>query len=319
MQFPLELLQECWFLAGPTACGKSELGVLLAEALGSTHNSPDVEIVSLDSMSLYRGMDIGTAKSSTDLRNRIPHHLLDVIDPHQEYSLAQYVEAAYAVCCGIVDRGSIPLFVGGTGLYLRGILRGVFDSPPADWEFRRQLERQAADGGPDFLHQQLQSVDPAAAEALHPNDTRRLVRALEVHHTTGKPISEQQQHAALPPEERPQQVYWLSPPRDWLYGRINRRVETMIEHGLVDEVRQLLDLPNPPGRTARQALGYKEIIEHLKGACSLGEAVELIQTRTRQFAKRQHTWFRNLEECTPIDFADGDAPETLASRLLRES
>lgn len=309
MQFAVEVLRQCWFLAGPTACGKSDTSLLLADELGA-------EIVALDSMSLYRGMDVGTAKPSLEARRRTRHHLIDLIDPHEEYSLAQYVEAAEAACRDILRRGRVPLFVGGTGLYLRGILRGVFDGPPADWEFRRELGTEASRQQPGYLHRRLQQVDPASADALHPNDARRLIRALEVHHVTGRPLSELQQQQPLPVDERPQHVYWLSPPRDWLYERINRRVEQMISDGLVEETRRLLAAEQPPGRTARQALGYKEMIDHLNGQGTLAETIELIQTRTRQFAKRQHTWFRNLEECTAVAMTGTETPQHLTQLIL---
>ncbi len=320
MQFELEILRQCWFLAGPTASGKSDVGVELADRL-------DAEIVSLDSMSLYRGMDIGTAKPSSQLRERVAHHLIDVIEPYEEYSVAEYVSAAQTACHEILARGKQPLFVGGTGLYLRAILRGVFDGPEADWDFRNQLEQEAADNEPGYLHQQLQLVDPQSATRLHPNDTRRLIRALEVHHVTGQPLSEQQQQAPLPVSQRPDHVYWLAPPREWLYERINRRVEGMVEAELIGEIQRLLSVPAPLSRTARQALGYKEFIDELERSetrnlndAQIQACIELIQTRTRQFAKRQHTWFRNLTECSPIEMTDNDSPCELAERLfaLRE-
>ncbi len=309
MQFAVEILRECWFLTGPTACGKSDVSLQLAEQL-------DAEIVALDSMSLYRGMDVGTAKPSTAARRCIPHHLIDLIEPHEEYSLAQYVQAAEAVCRDICRRNRIPLFAGGTGLYLRGILRGVFDGPQADWQLRRTLETEAQRQPPGYLHRRLQEVDSASAHALHPHDTRRLIRALEVHHITGRPLSEQQQQGPLPPEERPRHVYWLSPPRSWLYERINQRVEGMIADGLVEETRRLLAAEKPPGRTARQALGYKEVIDYLNGHGTLEETIPLIQTHTRQFAKRQHTWFRNLQECTPVAMIGTETPQQLTQMIL---
>ena len=301
------ILQRCWFLAGPTACGKSAAGLVLAERLNA-------EIISLDSMSIYRGMDVGTAKPTKDEQQRVPHHLLDMVDPHEEFSVADYVARADSVCREIVGRNRIPLFVGGTGLYLRSVLRGVFEGPPADAEFRRDLESQAADS-PGLLHDMLRDVDPDAADSLHPNDHRRLIRALEVVHVTGRPLSQQQQQEPLPESNRPPHVYWLSPPRDWLHDRINRRVLQMIDAGLVDETAGLLQLDNPPGRTARQALGCREIIEHLEGMCSLEKAVETIQTRTRQFAKRQHTWFRNLVECREVAIDGSETPAEIADRL----
>jgi tRNA dimethylallyltransferase len=205
--------------------------------------------------------------------------------------------------------------VGGTGLYLRGVLRGVFTGPAADWAIRRRLEAEAGEHPPGWLHERLRAVDPAAAAALHPHDTRRLVRALEVFELTGRPLSEQQTQPPLPEADRPRHVYWLSPPRDWLYERINRRVDAMLSAGLVDEVRSLLAGPQPLGRTARQALGYREIVDFLESRATLDEATDLIRRRTRQFAKRQHTWFRNLVECRAVTTDGSETPALLAGRI----
>jgi tRNA dimethylallyltransferase len=308
MRFETPLLQKCWFLAGPTACGKTAVGVALAERLRA-------EVVALDSMSLYRGMDIGTAKPSADERARVPHHLIDVLEPHQSCSVAEYLRAAHDACRRIVDRGRTPLFVGGTGLYLRAVLRGVFEGPSADWGFRQRLEADAAGRPADWLHEQLAAVDPATARRLPPRDVRRIVRALEIHHLTGHPASELRQQLPLPPEERPRHVYWLHPPRDWLRERIDRRVDSMLAAGFVEEVRSLVSREQPLSRTAAQALGYREMIDHLEGRCTLPEAVRDIQQHTRQFAKRQHTWFRNLIECTPIAMTGPESPEELAGRI----
>ncbi|MFK7818941.1 MAG: tRNA (adenosine(37)-N6)-dimethylallyltransferase MiaA [Planctomycetaceae bacterium] len=312
MQIQPDILKQCWFLAGPTACGKTTTSLRLAERL-------DAEILALDSMSLYRGMDIGTAKATVGERQRVRHHLIDLIHPNEDFSVADYVEAANAACLEIIDRGKAPLFVGGTGLYLRAILRGVFEGPAADWDFRNSLADRAEQHGPNWLHEQVASVDPKAASQLHPNDHRRLIRALEVLHVTGSPMSEQHQQVPLPDSLRPQNVFWLSPPRDWLYERINRRVDMMIEDGLVDEVKSLLSSDHPPARTARQALGYAEVIGFLEGSGTLAEAIETIKTRTRQFAKRQHTWFRNLVECKAIELRGDESPEDVVSMLMGDS
>jgi tRNA dimethylallyltransferase len=309
MHLPSGILKRCWFLAGPTAVGKSEVGVELAQRINA-------EIVSLDSMSLYRGMDVGTAKPSLELRRILPHHLIDVVDPQEEFSVAQYFDAAAAVSQQIVARGRVPLFVGGTGLYLRSLLRGVFEGPLADPAIRKELEADAARVSPDELHARLQSVDPASAARLHPNDVRRVIRALEVHAQTGLALSQFQQQVPLPPGERSQNVFWLAPPRAWLHERINRRVENMFDKGLLEEVGRLLAAPRPLSRTARQALGYQEAIDHLEGRFSLAETITRIQTRTRQFAKRQHTWFRHLEECQAVDITGNETPSELAERLL---
>lgn len=310
MKFPSDLLQKCWFIAGPTASGKTALGIELAQSISG-------EIVSLDSMAIFRGMNIGTAKPSKEEQARVPHHLIDVVEPHEDFSTADYLQHAVRACEEILSRHRTPVFVGGTGLYLRSVLRGVFAGPPADWNYRRQLEEQARPHETSWLHQQLLKVDPKSAQRLHPNDARRLIRALEIHHLTGEPASELQDEAALPEVLRPQHVYWLHPDRDWLYDRINRRVEQMMEQGLEAEVHDLLQRTPPIARTARQALGYREIIDWIDGHIASREAtVALIQTRTRQFAKRQHTWFRNLEECRELRVDPTDDTRTLLHRLL---
>lgn len=309
MHLNSEVLPKCWVLAGPTAVGKSAAALDLAELLGA-------EIVALDSMTLYRGMDIGTAKPSLADRSRVPHHLLDVIEPHEEFSVAEYLTATSTVCEEILNRGRIPLFVGGTGLYLRSLLRGLFEGPPADWELRHRLEAIEQSQGIGTLHSMLHAVDTESASWLHQNDQRRIIRALEVYELTGTPLSQLQRQAELPPECRPHNVYWLEPPRDWLYQRIDQRVLKMLDEGLVAEVTHLMNLPKNLSRTASQALGYREIIDHLEGRSSLPEAVEQIQTHSRQFAKRQHTWFRNLPECQAVLIHGHETSLQIAERLM---
>ena len=287
----------CWFLTGPTASGKTAVGMELAPRL-------DAEIISLDSMALYRGMDIGTAKPTAAEPAAVPHHLIDVIEPHQQYSLAQYVEAAEEAVREITSRGRVPLFVGGTPLYLKALLRGIFRGPPADWPLRRRLQAMAQNEGEESLHARLAAVDPRTARRLHPRDTRRVIRALEVFEKTGRGITELQQQfdRARPAGEC--RVFVLDWPRPQLGQRIDRRVEAMFAAGLVDEVRRLSASPTPPGRTASQAVGYREVIEHLRGVRDLSETVELVKLRTRQFAKRQMTWFRSLSECRFVEMSD---------------
>lgn len=307
MQFDVEILKRCWFLAGPTAVGKSAAGCELAELL-------DAEIIALDSMSLYRGMNVGTAKPDAAALARVPHHLIDILEPHQEYSLAEYVAAAERAARQIVSRGRVPLFVGGTGLYLRGALRGVFEGPAADWELRRELEALAQSEGNEALHSRLGRVDPQLAARLPAADVRRVIRGIEVFERTGIPLSVQQRQEPRQADERPH-VYWLHPPRAWLYERINQRVEAMFAAGLVAEVQGLLERAHPLSKTARQALGYKEVIDHLESGISLPETIALIQTRTRQFAKRQHTWFKNLVECAAIQIEGNETPAEIAERI----
>jgi len=309
MRIDPQLLKKCWFLGGPTAVGKSAVALELARRL-------DGEIVALDSMTLYRGMDIGTAKPTTEEREIVPHHLFDILDPWEEFSVAEYHQAAERVIRDVISRGKTPLFVGGTGLYLRSLLRGVFEGPPAVPALREEYRQIVATEGEVALHERLSKVDPVTAARLHPNDSRRVIRALEVFESTGKPISDQQQEPPLPEEDRPQHVYWLSPPREWLYDRINRRVDQMLEEGLLDEVRRLTALPQGIGQSARQALGYKELFDYLDGMVPYETAVDAIRTRTRQFAKRQHTWYRNLVECREVPIRSVDSVESTLTRIL---
>jgi len=312
MNFPTELIKQCWFLAGPTAVGKTATSLALAQQINA-------EILSMDSMAIYRYMHIGTAKPDQSEQSEVPHHLLDLIEPHQDFSMAEYCEAALKAAQDVVSRGRVPLFVGGTGLYLRAILRGTFDGPAADWELRKQLQQTVDEHGAEQLHHQLMAVDPVIAKRLHVNDQRRIIRALEVHTLTGVPLSQQQNNNPLPLADRPNTIVWLDPPRDWLRDRIDRRVDLMMEAGLMEETERVLNMDPAPGRTARQALGYRELIDHLENGVPLDDSVDLIRVRTRQFAKRQHTWFRNLEECRPISIGGTETTEQLSARIFQES
>lgn len=301
------LLSRAIYLTGPTASGKSAVGVHLARALGA-------EIVAMDSMTLYRGMDIGTAKPTEAERGGVPHHLIDVLDPWESASVARYRDWAIEVVEGVESRGNRALFVGGTALYLKALLRGLFDGPGAVAEVRERLEAEAESLGSAALHARLAAVDPAAAARLHPNDRRRIVRALEVFETAGRPLSEfQSQHDQPAPASVP--VFALEPPRAALYDRINRRVVEMFDAGLVDEVRGLRDAPRPIGEVAAKGVGYREVLAHLAGELDLNSAIELVQTRTRQFAKRQGTWFRGLAEVRAVSVPADESPETTALRL----
>ncbi len=289
----------CWYLTGPTASGKSRIGIALAQRLGA-------EIISLDSMAIYRDMDIGTAKTAPEDRGGIPHHMIDIIDPSEEYSLARYVREACDKIDEIQLSGKKVLFVGGTPLYLKAMLRGMFEGPPANEDFRTALVKKMEGHTPDLLHNMLKKVDPVSAERLHVNDVRRVVRALEVYEITGKPISLLQQEFEVGTPAAECQVYALQVPRETLYARINKRVDKMMYEGFLDEVKRLTERKLPIGKTARQALGYKELLDYLDGNIKFGEAVDLIKLNTRHFAKRQETWFRSLCECR---FISADNPE----------
>lgn len=279
-------------LTGPTGSGKSQLALELAPRL-------DAEVVAMDSMTLYRGMDIGTAKPTRADRDAVPHHLIDVLDPWQSGSVAWWLGEAKRVVAEIEERGKTVLFVGGTPLYLKALLAGLFDGPPADAAIRDRLTREVESTGSDSLHRRLTEVDPISAARLHPNDVRRVIRALEVFELTGRPISAwQTQWASVAPrtDDSPT-VICLDRPRAELYDRINLRAVTMFSDGLVDEARRLRMLDQPLSAEAGKALGYAEAFELLDGRIKLEDAIADVQTRSRNLAKRQMTWFRHLQGC----------------------
>jgi tRNA dimethylallyltransferase len=296
-------------LTGPTGSGKTRLGIELALRLNA-------EIVSMDSMAVYRRMDIGTAKPRAREREEVRHHLVDALEPWESASVAWWLRQAAACCLDIERRGKQILFVGGTPLYLKALCFGLFDGPPADTALRQRLQSEAETLGGAELHRRLTSVDPQAAARLHPNDLRRVIRALEVFELTGQPISASQsqwQKADVPPPHSPfltphscshashsSPVLWLDLPRPVLYDRINRRVDEMFTAGLVEEVRALRELEHPLSSEAGQALGYKEVFAHLEGREDLAETIERVKTRSRNFAKRQITWFRHLPGCQSV-------------------
>jgi tRNA dimethylallyltransferase len=305
---PHEPLLDCWYLTGPTASGKTHIGLELAQLLKA-------EIISLDSMAVYRGMDIGTAKPPADIQAQVPHHLLDLVEPTTDFSVAEYLDAAYLSVSQIRARGKTPLFVGGTPLYLKALLRGIYQGPPADWEFRRQVDEEVAQVGVEALHARLAMLDPLSAAKLHPRDKRRIIRALEVLRITGQPISHQQLHFD---EGRPAEacrVFVLGWDRAELHRRIEQRVEWMFAHGLVEEVEGLLARHGQLGRTASQAVGYREVIAQLAGQHDRATTIEAVKARTRQFARRQETWFRKMSECRRLTMEDG-VSAGLASRIV---
>ena len=270
-------------ILGPTASGKSELAFELARRAGA-------EILSFDSMQVYRGMDIGTAKPSADERARVRHHLIDVVDPNQVFTAARFVEMAEIVIADVAQRGVALIATGGTPLYYKMLFEGMFEGPGADVEIRERLREQSN----EELHQRLSQVDPAAAQRIHVNDTKRLIRALEVFELTGQPISQMQQQ--WEGQSARHQATWigLDWPREELNRRINARVKGMIEAGWVQETRSLLEKFGTLSKTASEATGYHEIMEHLQGRMSLELALEQIKIATRQLARRQMKWFRRF-------------------------
>lgn len=279
-------------IAGPTAVGKTDLAIRLAERL-------QAEIISADSMQVYKYMDIGTAKPTWEQQQRINHHLINLVEPNQDFSVADYQKRFDESISEIVSRGKLPLVVGGTGLYIRASLRSFpFKDPGADQNFRERLKKQAATmNDPLFLYQQLQERDPQAAIRIHPNDTRRIIRALEVYYQTGTPLTLLQTAQKI--ELKYQSIYlFLDRERTELYQRIEERVETMLKEGLVAETANLLEKGYSPELKSMQSLGYKQIIDYLQGKILLEQAITLTKQLTRNYAKRQLTWFRK----EPVEF-----------------
>jgi tRNA dimethylallyltransferase len=294
-------------LAGPTAVGKSEVALSLAERL-------DGEIISVDSMQVYRGMDIGTAKPSLAERARVPHHLLDVVDLVETFDAAGFVRLAQAAAGEIRSRNRRPILCGGTGLYFKAFLAGLGDAPPTDPALRDTLTTlPLAD-----LLRELAAADPATYERIDRQNPRRVVRAVEVIRLTGKPFSEQRADwsaASVLPEGI--SAFGLARTRDDLHARIDRRVEAMFTEGLVAETRRLLEAGLAENPTAMQALGYRQVVEHLRGERGLAETGELVKLRTRQFAKRQLTWFRRQMPLEWITLAPDTDSRSVADRILK--
>ncbi|NSW82499.1 MAG: tRNA (adenosine(37)-N6)-dimethylallyltransferase MiaA [Syntrophothermus sp.] len=296
-------------ITGPTATGKSEVGVLVAEKLGG-------EIISADSMLIYRGMDIGTAKPTNADRRGIPHHMIDIVEPDQDYNVALYREQAMAVIKKVLERGNLPIVVGGTGLYIEALIRNYsFGGAGTDKTLRKKLQKEAAES-PFLLHQRLAKIDPATASQLHPANTRRVIRALEVYYLTGKPISN---FKRLDEPDPPFNLlmFGLTMEREALYRRIEKRVDRMIAMGLIEEVQNLLQRGFSPGLNSMRGLGYKEMISYLNGTLSLEEAVEVLKRNTRRFAKRQMTWFRRYKEIRWLKIENFADCEAIAQEIAR--
>lgn len=285
-------------ITGPTATGKSALGIMLAERLNG-------EIISADSMQVYRGMDIGTAKVTAEETRGIPHHMLDVAEPGEDYSVSRYVAEASACAEDIFSRGKVPILVGGTGLYIDSLLSGRDFAGQADSALRARLGAEYDMLGGEAFRARLREIDPERAEKLHPADKKRLVRAMEVWLSTGETITAHDDSTRLAPKRWPSLRYAVSfADRAALYERIDRRVDDMLRRGLVAEVRGLLDRGLSPDSTAMQAIGYKEAAAFLRGECTLESAAEEIKRASRRYAKRQLTWLRRDGELRYILWRD---------------
>jgi len=270
-----------YFLVGPTASGKTALSIKLARRL-------DAEIISCDSMCVYKGLDVLSSKPTRADRKKVRHHLIDIISPAREFSVSEYRRLALEAVEDILDRGKVPLFVGGSGLYVKAVVDGLFPSGKKDRVFRTKQEGLAKRYGKAYLYKKLKRIDPVGAKKIHPNNLRRVIRALEIYHTEGKRPSELRKGTV--PIKHKVKIFGLSMERDRLYRNIDKRVESMFKEGIVQEVKRLSR--TRLSVTARKALGYKEILGYLKGRYSLEEAKALLKKNTRRFAKRQLTWFR---------------------------
>lgn len=283
-------------LIGPTAVGKTKMSIELAKAFNG-------EIISGDSMQIYRTLDIGTAKIKPSEMEGIPHHLIDIKDPHESFSVAEFQELVRAKINDIIQRGKQPIIVGGTGLYIQSVLYDYqFSEAPSDEEFRISMEKVAYEKGNQYVHEQLITIDPESAQRLHPNNVRRVIRALEVYHCTGKTITEMQK------SQSPRMLYsaamiGLTMERERLYQRINKRVDIMIDEGLINEVEGLYQTGLRNCQSI-QGIGYKELYEFFDGDLSLQEAIDNLKQNSRRYAKRQLTWFRNKMNVEWFDMTD---------------
>ena len=289
-------------VAGPTAVGKTETAIQLATRFAG-------EVVSADSMQIYRFMDIGSAKPTPEEQERAVHHLVDVIDPSKPFSVAEYQPLAKEAIADVFSRGKLPIISGGTGLYVNSLIYDMdFSSPPGDKEYRRELEELAKREGSEVLHRMLAELDPAAAERIHPNNEKKIVRALEILHE-GQDRVREFSESFQPTKDYDVILIGLERDRGELYDRINRRVDLLMEAGLVEEVQRLLDMGLEEAHISMKGIGYKEIIGYLHGEYSLEDAVELVKKNTRHYAKRQLTWFKRYDSMKWFCFSEDRSVE----------
>jgi tRNA dimethylallyltransferase len=298
------MANRCIFIAGPTAVGKSEIALALARKIGG-------EIISVDSMQAYRGLDIGTAKPDAATQKGISHHLIDVCDLTEAFDAARFVQLAKQAVTEIQSRKKVPIFCGGTGLYFKGYLDGLGDTPPASPELRAELEATPL----QKLLEELHERDPAAFEKIDRQNPRRVIRAIEVIRATGKPFSSQRANWAA--QSIGDTLHLFTRSTDDMRQRIDSRVDEMFRRGLVEETRELLKHGLVENRTAMQAIGYRQVVEHLRGERNLAATIELVKIRTRQFAKRQLTWFRRHGNCEWIELKKDETVEEILVRCFK--
>lgn len=282
-------------ILGPTASGKTKLSIELAKDIRG-------EIVSADSMQIYKYMDIGTAKPDEEEKQGIKHYLIDEVTPDSEFSVARFQQLAKNYIDDIIDRSKVPIVSGGTGLYIDSLIYNIeFGDTICDWELREKLKNEALEKGNEYLHNKLKEIDPEAAEKIHMNNVKRVIRAIEVYTYTKKTISMHQKESRRNPPKYNFTIFGLRMDREKLYERINQRVDLMMEKGLVQEVKKLVEMGYDNSTIAMQGIGYKEILSYLKGEITLDEAIYVLKRDTRHYAKRQLTWFNRMEDVTWID------------------
>lgn len=296
-------------IVGPTAVGKSEVAIEIAQKIGS-------EIVSADSMQIYRYMDIGTAKPTIEERELVPHHMIDIVYPDEEFSATDFQKRAKSCIKSIYQSDKIPLVVGGTGFYINALCYDYTFSPAGkDESLRKHLKKEAEEKGVDYLYNQLVQIDPEAAAKIHPNNLRRIIRALEVCKTTGKPFSYYVKMTKMGKSPYDLLIFGITMPRDELYRRINKRVVSMIEKGFIDEVEKLLEMGYDKNLKSMQGLGYRQVIQYLEGRLTLDEAIDLIARDTRRYAKRQYTWFLRDQNIIWLDILE-QGKEKIAAKII---
>ena len=296
-------------LLGPTGVGKTDISIKLAQ------KTPDIEIISADSMQIYKYMDIGTAKPDKDILNAMKHHMIDIVDPSDNFDVTQYSKLAVNIILDVFKRGKMPILAGGSGLYISSIINPLFAGPAKDIEYREILEEEAKIQGKKYLYDKLSKIDPISASKIKPNDLRRIIRALEVFKSTGKTISYLQKKASAKKTKFKYHVIGLKRNRENLYQRINLRVDKMIKDGFIEEVKMLRDKGYKENLNSMQGLGYKQINMHLNGVYSMEEAIDLIKIETRHYAKRQMTWFKNkIKNIEWIDL-DKDSENEVLSKI----
>ncbi len=298
-------------IAGPTAVGKTDTGIILADKLNG-------EIISADSMQIYKNMDIGTAKPNLEERKGVIHHLIDIINPDENFSVAEFQRLAGGIIDDLISNKKLPIIVGGTGLYINSLIYDMdFTQFASNRKLRETLQKEAEKMGNEYIHDKLKKIDPNLADRIHPNNVRRVIRAIEVYHGTGDKMGDFSRDIVLN-DEYEFFLAGLTRGRSELYDRINKRVDIMIEQGLIEEVRDLVNLGYSKDLISFKGLGYKEIIEYLEGRYDLNEAIRILKRNTRRYAKRQLTWFRRYESINWYNVSDYPTGENLAEHIIED-